>query len=117
MIKNNRKIAVFFAQVLEEKKAKDIVILDIKKLSIIADYFIISTAQSTIHLKTLINTVIKKIKESNIKRNVNYEGDENTGWVILDCGDIIIHLFSEEKRNYYHLEHLWQEAKRITSWK
>lgn len=107
---------MFLAQVLKDKKAKDIVILDIKKISIIADYFIISTAQSTLHLKTLITTIIKKIKESNIRKNVIYEGNENTGWVILDCGDIVIHLFSEEKRNYYHLEQLWQEAKKIISW-
>ena len=113
---NAKKIAIFFAQALEEKKAKDIVILDIKRISIIADYFIISTAQSTTHLKTLSNTIIKKLKESNINRNLIYEGNANTGWVLLDCGDVVIHLFSEEKRNYYHLEYIWQEAKKITTW-
>lgn len=113
---NAKKIAIFFAQILEEKKAKDIVILDIKRISIIADYFIISTAQSTTHLKTLSNTIIEKLKESNFNRNLIYEGNANTGWVLLDCGDIVIHLFSEEKRNYYHLEYMWQEAKKITGW-
>lgn len=117
LVKSSRNNAILFAKILEEKKAKDTIILDIKKISIIADYFIISTAQSTTHCKTLINTITKKAKEYNIKKNLNYEGNEYTGWVLIDCGDIIIHLFSEEKRNYYHLEQLWQEAKKITSWK
>jgi ribosome-associated protein len=81
---NAKKIAIFFAQALEEKKAKDIVILDIKRISIIADYFIISTAQSTTHLKTLSNTIIKKLKESNINRNLIYEGIANYWLVLLD---------------------------------
>ncbi len=117
LIKSSRNNAILFAKILEEKKAKDTIILDIKKISIISDYFIISTAQSTTHCKALINTIIKIAKEYNIKKNLNYEGNEYTGWVLIDCGDIIIHLFSEEKRNYYHLEQLWQEAKKITSWK
>jgi len=117
LVKSSRNYAILFAKILEEKKAKDTIILDIKKISIIADYFIISTTQSTTHCKTLINTINKKVKEYNIKKNLNYEGNEYTGWVLIDCGDIIIHLFSEEKRSYYHLEQLWQEAKKITSWK
>jgi ribosome-associated protein len=117
LIKNSRNIAIFFAKVLEEKKAKDTIILDIRKISVIADFFIISTAQSNTHLKTLIKTIIKHTKENNIQRNLSYEGSENTGWVLLDCGDIVIHLFSEEKRNYYHLDQLWQEARKIKSWK
>ncbi|HPK86978.1 MAG TPA: ribosome silencing factor [Atribacterota bacterium] len=113
MIDNSQEIALYLAWVLEEKKAKDTIILDIKQISIIADYFIISTALSTAHLKTLITTLIEKIKENEINRNLSYEGNEYTGWVLLDCGDIVIHLFSEEKRNFYHLEQLWQDAKQI----
>ncbi len=113
-MKNNSKdIAILFAGVLDEKKAKDIMILNIKKISFIADYFIISTAQSPSHLKTLSNTIVKKVKENDIKRNLNYEGSHYTGWVLLDCGDVVIHIFSEEKRDYYHLEYIWQEAERI----
>lgn len=89
-------------------------ILDIHKISFIADYFILGTAQSVMHLKTLSNTILKDVKENNhINRNVNYEGSPHTGWVLLDCGDIVIHLFTEEKRNYYHLEYIWQEAKKV----
>lgn len=114
-LKNNaRNIAIFFAKALDEKKAKDTIILDIKKISFIADYFIITTAQSPAQLKTLSNTIIKKLKENSINRNLNYEGSPHTGWILLDCGDVVIHIFSEEKRNYYHLEYIWQEAIKVS---
>ena len=100
---NSKDIALFFAKALDEKKAKDTIILDIQKISFIADYFIISTAQSPAQIKTLSNIVIKKLKENDINRNLNYEGSPHTGWVLLDCGDVVIHLFSEEKRDYYNL--------------
>jgi ribosome-associated protein len=113
-LNNNAKdISIFFAKELDEKKAKDTIILDIKKISFIADYFIISTAQSPTHLKALSNNIIEKLKEKNINRNIKCEGNPQTGWVLLDCGDIVIHLFSEEKRDYYHLEYIWQEAKKV----
>ena len=117
MVKNYKKNAISLAKVLEKKQAKDTIILDIKEISIIADYFIISTTQSSAHCKALINTILEKVRENGHKKTLNYEGNENTGWVLLDCGAIVVHLFSEEKHNYYHLEQLWQEAKRITSWK
>lgn len=115
MIDNTRKVALYFARALEEKKAKDTIVLDIKNISIIADYFIISSAQSAIHLKTLSTAISDTIKENKINRKLRYEGNEYTGWVLLDCGDIIVHLFSEEKRNFYHLEQLWQDAKQINT--
>ena len=115
MNNNSKNIALFFARTLDEKKAKDIIILDIQKISFIADYFVISTAQSATHLKSLSNTIAKKIKESNdINRNLVYEGNPSTGWVLLDCGDIVIHLFTEEKREYYHLEYIWHEASKLS---
>jgi len=70
LVKSSRNNAILFAKILEEKKAKDTIILDIKKISIIADYFIISTTQSTTHCKTLINTINKKVKEYNIKKKL-----------------------------------------------
>ncbi len=115
MNNNSKSIALFFARTLDEKKAEDTIILDIQRISFIADYFIISTAQSASHLKSLSNAIAKKLKESNnIKRNLIYEGNPHTGWVLLDCGDIVIHLFTEDKRDYYHLEYIWQEANKVS---
>ncbi|MDD2352037.1 MAG: ribosome silencing factor [Candidatus Caldatribacteriota bacterium] len=111
---NTKDIVRFFAETLEEKKAEDVIILDIRKISFIADYFIICTAQSPAHLKTLSNTILKELKEKEINRNLKFEGNPQTGWILLDCGDIVIHLFSKEKREYYHLEYIWQEAEKVS---
>lgn len=107
-------VAFYFARLLDDKKGINTVLLDIQKISFIADYFIITTAQSTTHLKTLSNTIIKKMKESNyINRNLTYEGNPHTGWILLDFGDIVIHLFTKDRREYYNLEYIWHEAKKI----
>ena len=110
MSENNKYTIALVAELLEEKMATNTIILDIRKISIIADYFIITTIQSPSYCKTIIKSIIKLIKENNIKGNINIEGNENTGWVLIDCDDIVIHLFSEERRNYYRLEQLWQDA-------
>jgi len=113
-LKNNAKeIALFFAKTLHEKNAKDTVILNISNISIIADYFIIATAQSPTHIKALSNSLLEKLKENDINRNAVFEGNHNTGWLLIDCGDIVVHLFLEEKRDYYNLEYVWQEAEKI----
>ena len=114
MYKKVKELTLFFAKLLNEKKAKDTVILDIKKISFIADYFIITTAQSPNHLKALFNVILENIKDKDINRNIKCEGAPQTGWVIIDCGDVVIHLFSEARRDYYNLEYIWQEAKKIS---
>jgi len=114
LYKNVKELTLFFAKLLNEKKAEDTVVLDIKKISFIADYFIITTAQSPNHLKALFNIILENIKDKNINRNIKCEGSPQTGWVLIDCGDVVIHLFSETKRNYYNLEYIWQEAKKIS---
>jgi ribosome-associated protein len=114
LYKKVKDLTLFLAKMLNEKKAQDTVVLDIKKISFIADYFIITTAQSPAHLKALFKFVLEKIAEKNINRNVKCEGTPQTGWVLIDCGDVVIHIFSESKRNYYNLEYIWQEAKRVS---
>lgn len=114
MYKKVKDLTIFLAKLLNEKKAKDTIILDIKRISFIADYFIITTAQSPSHLKALFRTVLEKIVNKNVDRNVKCEGSPETGWVLIDCGDVVIHIFSESKRNYYNLEYIWQEAKKVS---
>jgi ribosome-associated protein len=114
LFKNTKDLTLFFARLLDEKKAKDTVILDINKISFVADYFIITTAQSPAHLKTLLKNILERSVDKGIKRNIRCEGNPQTGWVLIDCGDVVIHIFSENKRNYYNLEYIWQEAKKIS---
>jgi len=110
--KNSLNIAKIAADAAEEKKAKDTVILNISKLTLIADYFVITTGDSEPQLKAIYNFIMKKLKENEV-RLLHYEGRPETGWILLDYGDIVVHIFSQEKREFYDLEYIWQEAKRV----
>ncbi len=105
-------IAKIVAAAAEDKKAKDTVILNLNKLTLIADYFVITTGDSEPQLKAISNFIMRKLKENKI-RLLHYEGKPGTGWILLDYGDVIVHIFSREKRDFYNLEYIWQEAKKI----
>jgi ribosome-associated protein len=87
-----------------------LILLDITNLSIFADYFIICSGTSDRMLNALAKSVIEFIHQ-NYPIAVNNEGEPRDGWVLIDAGDIIIHLFSPEKRSYYKLEDLWSQGK------
>jgi len=84
--------------------------MDIKNLSIFTDYFIICSGTSDRMLNALAKSVFEFIHQ-NYQLSVNIEGEPRDGWVLIDAGDIIIHLFSPEKRSYYKLEDLWSQGK------
>jgi ribosome-associated protein len=105
-------IAKMAASAAEDKKAKDMVILKLGNLTIIADYFVIISGDSIPQLKAISNFIMRKLKKQKI-RLLHYEGKPETGWILLDYGDVIVHIFSSEKREFYNLEYIWQEAKRI----
>lgn len=94
---------------LEDKKAKDINTIDIRNLSIIADYFVICNGTSTTHIKSLSDEVEYKLSEEGV-RIFRKEGYESARWILLDYGDIIVHIFHEEDRSFYNLERLWRDG-------
>jgi len=100
------------AAAAEDKKAKDTVILKLNKLTLIADYFVITSGDSEPQLKAISNFLMRKLKKNKIKL-LHYEGKPETGWILLDYGDVIIHIFSKEKREFYDLEYIWQEANKV----
>lgn len=112
MNKKSLTIAKLAAAAAEDKKAEDTVILSLSKLTLIADYFVITSGDSEPQLKSISNFIIRKLKENQIKL-LHYEGKPETGWILLDYSDVIVHVFSKEKRNFYDLEYIWQEAKKI----
>jgi len=96
-------------RVAGEKKAYDITILDIRKISIIADYFFICTGRSPIHVQGIAREIIKEIaRETALHPRV--EGLREGRWVLLDYGDLVVHIFVEEERQFYNLERLWGDA-------
>lgn len=87
-------------------------LLDIQPLASFADYFVIATAVNARHARALVETLDKELRAEGI-RSSHQEGDLNSGWVLLDYGAIIVHIFSPELRDYYALEELWEEAKAV----
>jgi ribosome-associated protein len=96
--------------ILDEKQAEDILLLDITGLAPFADYFIIATATSDRQSKALVDTVVATLRDQRIKP-LFIEGESRSGWQLLDYGQVIVHIFSPELRDFYRLEELWGEAK------
>lgn len=104
------QIARGIVNTLEDKKAEDILLLDIQEVASFADYFIVSTGTSDRMLSSLAKSVVDTAKKEYQLRGT-IEGQPEFGWVLVDLGDIIVHLFSPEQRDYYQLEELWQDGR------
>ena len=96
--------------VLEDKKGEDIVLLDIRELAPFADYFVICTGTSDRMLNALADSVEEAMK-AKYGQKPRSEGSPQAGWVLVDYGDVVLHLFSPDRREYYRLEELWVQAK------
>ena len=96
-------------EIAEDKLASDIVMLDLQKLNSIADYFVICSGESERQLKAILDAIDEGISNE-FGRNARVEGTADTGWVLLDYGDVVVHIFSLALRDYYRLERLWSKA-------
>ena len=95
-------------QTLDSNKALDIVSIDLKDKSSIADYMIIASGTSSRHIQSLSEQILEKLKLSGLQ-NCKIEGSESSDWKLIDGIDIIVHIFNKEKRNFYELEKMWSE--------
>ncbi|MEW6579032.1 MAG: ribosome silencing factor [Chloroflexota bacterium] len=93
-----------------DKKGEDIVLMDMRQVSPITDYFIIVSATSDRQLKAIIEHVAEEIKKQHSILPWHVEGDPSNGWVLMDYADVVVHGFLPERRAYYDLEGLWREA-------
>lgn len=109
---NAKEKALKIAELLSNKKALDIKILELKDLTIITDYFVICSAESTTQVKALAEYLQETMQQEECKL-YGIEGFSHAHWVLMDYGDVILHIFLEETRRYYDLERLWLDAPRI----
>ena len=96
-------------ELAEDKQASDIVMLDLRKLNTIADYFVICSGESDRQLKAILEAIDEEISRE-LEWDAHIEGTPDTGWVLLDYGDVVVHIFSVALRDYYRLERLWSKA-------
>lgn len=94
----------------EDKKAQNIVALDLKNISLVADYFVICHGNSDVQVQAIM-TEIRKQAESRGVRVRGIEGVDSGRWVLVDIGDVVVHIFHREEREYYNIERLWSDAK------
>jgi ribosome-associated protein len=94
----------------DEIKAQDIVVLDVRELTTLADYFVMCSGTSTTHIQSIAQGVREKLRERAGLR-AKPEGDSASLWIIMDYGDVILHIFDQETREFYDLERLWADAK------
>lgn len=106
------QLAEAAVKALDDKKAKDIKLLCTAGLTVLADYFVICTANSTTHIKTLSDEVDKVLSEKG-EPPIRREGYRSGGWILLDFGCVIVHIFLQEMREFYNLERLWSDAEEI----
>jgi ribosome-associated protein len=97
--------------ILVDKKGEDILLLDIRGLSIIADYFILCNGSSERQLGTLRSSVREDVKGACESLPLRVEGNPSSGWILMDYGSVVVHLFAPELRIFYDLEGLWQEGR------
>ena len=106
------KIAEAAVKVLDIKKANDIKLLKIDEKTTIADYFVICAGNSTTQIKTLADEVEYQLNNGGVE-HVRLQGTDSDEWKVIDCLNVIIHIFSNEARNFYKLEKLWADAEEI----
>ena len=97
---------------LEEKKAEDIRVIDISEVSVLADYFIIANGSNGPQIQALSDEVSEKMEKAGAVLK-QIEGYDNASWVLLDFGDVIIHIFNQEYRLLYDLERIWRDGKQV----
>ncbi|MCB2181812.1 MAG: ribosome silencing factor [Desulfobulbaceae bacterium] len=110
--RSSLELAQILSNAALEKKAEDLIILDVSKLSSFTDYFIIMSGRSTRHVQGLADAVSSELTRKRIKEN-SVEGVKDGLWVLLDYGDVVVHIFYKDERTFYDLEGLWHDAPRI----
>lgn len=107
-----KKMVKLAIEALEDKKAEEICVIDISEISVLADYFIIAGGSNTSQIQAMSDAVDEKLGKSGYPLK-QIEGYQNANWVLLDFGDIIVHVFDKENRLFYDLERIWSDGKKI----
>jgi ribosome-associated protein len=109
----SRETAAAAARAAASKQAEDIVVLDVSRLIVITDHFVICTAMSTRQIRTVVEEIERVLKEQLGVRPARREGEGDAGWWLLDYIDVVVHVFAPTEREYYDLERLWRDAPRL----
>ncbi len=110
---DSRRLALLCRELADNKKAEDIVILDVREVSSVTDYFVIASGTSEPHLRAIVEEITDKLREAHHLRPKAVDGTLHTAWIVLDYFDVIVHVMRQDVRERYDLETLWGDAPRV----
>ncbi|MBI5232507.1 MAG: ribosome silencing factor [Coriobacteriales bacterium] len=108
-----KDLAVLAAEAASDKKAEDIVAIDVHQLIVVTDYFVIATGRNDRQVRTIADEVEDRLREEAGVKPIGREGAEEGKWVLLDFADVVVHVFQPEERDFYRLENLWSDAPKL----
>jgi ribosome-associated protein len=111
---NSRDSAAAAARFLADHKGEDTVLLDLTRITTLTDYFVITTARSSAHLSGLLKELSRFFPQIGVRPLSRHKRSTDKGWLLVDCGDFVIHLMEKEQRDFYELERLWFRAESIS---
>jgi ribosome-associated protein len=110
---DSKKLALFCRKCADDKKADNIVVLDVRKLSTVTDFFVVLSASSEPHMRAIADEIIDKLKGEEGLRPRAVDGGMRASWMVVDYVDVIVHIMRADARNHYDLEGLWGDAPRV----
>ena len=108
--KNTEEIMGIVRHAMEDKKAENVKVIYIGEISVVADYFVICSASNTSQLEAIVDNIGEEMAKNGIFSK-KQEGNRNSGWILLDYGDVVAHVFLKEDRDFYNLERIWSDGK------
>ena len=112
-MKSSKDWALIAAEAAAEKKAEDVLAINVAELLVVTDYFVIATGRTNIQVKAIADEVEVQLRSRGGIKPIGIEGADEAKWLLLDYGDLVIHVFQPEEREFYRLEKLWSDAPRL----
>jgi ribosome-associated protein len=110
---DSKKLALLCRELADNRKAEDVVVLDVREVSSITDYFVIATGTSEPHLRAIVDEITEKLREDYDLKPKHTDGGLHTAWIVLDYFDVIVHVMRTDAREHYKLEDLWGDVPRV----
>ena len=109
-VRTEKMMAQIACKAIDDKKGQDIKVIDIHTVSVIADYFVIASGTNSNQVQAIVDNVEEQLGRAGFEAK-QIEGNRNSSWILMDYGDVIVHVFDEENRLFYDLERIWRDGK------
>jgi ribosome-associated protein len=108
-----RRLATVAARAADDKGAEDVVILEVGDVLVVADEFVVASAANDRQVKAIVDEIERRVADAGLSKPFRIEGRDERRWVLLDYGDVVVHVFLQEAREFYELERLWADVPRL----